>query len=44
MAHPKYFRFGGLHMGDYQAAGAGFVAVGGVLEEEVIDLYADGRV
>jgi tRNA(Arg) A34 adenosine deaminase TadA len=41
--HPKYFRFGGLHMADYQAAGAGFVAVGGVLEEEVIDLYADGR-
>ena len=44
MVHPKYFQFGGLRLPDYQAAGRGFVSVGGVLEEEVIDLYADGRV
>ena len=42
--HPKYFQFGGLSLADYQAAGGGFTPIGGVLEEEVIDLYADGRV
>jgi tRNA(adenine34) deaminase len=42
--NPKYFRFGGLTLADYQAAGEAFLAIGGVLEEEVIDLYADGRV
>jgi len=41
--HPKYFRFGGLALADYQAAGGAFAAIGGVLEEEAIDLYADGR-
>ncbi|EYD78014.1 tRNA-specific adenosine-34 deaminase [Rubellimicrobium mesophilum DSM 19309] len=39
--HPKYFQFGGLRLSDFQKAGAGFTAVGGVLEE-AIDLYADG--
>lgn len=42
--HPKYFQFGGLRLADYQAAGGGFTSVGGVLQEEAIDLYADGRV
>lgn len=42
--HPKYFMFGGLTIEDFQAASAEpFTALGGVLEEEVIDLYADGQ-
>jgi tRNA(adenine34) deaminase len=43
--HPRYFQFGGLGLRDFHAAAeAGFVHIGGVLEEEVIDLYAHGRV
>ena len=40
----RYFQFARLHLPDFQSAGGGFQAIGGVLEEEVIDLYADGRV
>ncbi|WP_176556360.1 deaminase [Rubellimicrobium rubrum] len=43
--HPKYFQFGGLTIADFHAAAdKGFAHLGGVLEDEVIDLYADGRV
>ncbi|WP_210529128.1 nucleoside deaminase [Rubellimicrobium arenae] len=42
--HPKYFQFGGLTLADFHAAAdRGFVHLGGILEEEVIDLYADGQ-
>ncbi|NAZ38085.1 nucleoside deaminase [Rubellimicrobium sp. CFH 75288] len=42
--HPKYFMFGGLSIEDFRAASnEPFTPVGGVLEEEVIDLYADGQ-
>lgn len=41
----KYFQFGRLRLSDFHAAAGGhFQSIGGVLEEEVIDLYADGRV
>ncbi len=42
---PKYFQFGRLRLPDFRkASDSDFQALGGVLEEEVIDLYADGRV
>ncbi len=38
---PAYFQFGALTLADFHAASdKGFAHVGGVLEEEVIDLYA----
>jgi tRNA(adenine34) deaminase len=40
----KYFMFPSLTLEDYRAAsGEGFVYLGGVMEEEVLDLYRDGE-
>ena len=39
----KYFAFPHLTLEDFQRAGPGFEAVGGVGEAEVLDLYVDGR-
>lgn len=38
----KYFVFPGLGIEDYKAAGEGFTYVGGVMEPDVLHLYADG--
>ncbi len=40
----KYFQFGGFSIDDFVAAAdEDFMHIGGVLEDEVIDLYADGQ-
>ncbi len=39
----KYFAFPKLKMSDFQSAGEGFDAVGGVGEHEVLHLYATGK-
>ncbi len=38
----KYFVFPGLGIRDFHAAGGRFTHVGGVMEEDVLHLYADG--
>ncbi len=40
----KYFVFPGLGIEDFHAAGPSFGHVGGVMEEDVLHLYADGAV
>lgn len=39
----KYFAFPHLHLSDFLGAGPGFTAIGGVMEAQVLDLYATGQ-
>lgn len=38
----RYFAFPHLDMADFCGAGGDFVAIGGVMQDAVLDLYADG--
>ena len=39
----KYFVFPGLSLSDFHRAGVPFEALGGILEDELLPLYADGQ-